>query len=152
LGRRAEDFGSACQVELRPARGAAQRAVIEWVRERRGRLVLKFRGVDSITAARELAGAEVCVPFRERRALPQEEYYHSDLVGCQVVERRGGRVLGVVTGWQEFGAAPLLEVDTGAAGEPLLVPFARSICVEIEPDARRILVELPEGLKDLNGR
>jgi len=32
----------------------------------------------------------------------------------------------------------------------LLIPFARSICVEIDPGARRIVVELPDGLKDLN--
>jgi ribosomal 30S subunit maturation factor RimM len=32
----------------------------------------------------------------------------------------------------------------------LLIPFARSICKQIDPAARRIAVELPEGLKDLN--
>ena len=30
------------------------------------------------------------------------------------------------------------------------IPFARSLCVEIDPVARRIAVDLPEGLKDLN--
>jgi ribosomal 30S subunit maturation factor RimM len=35
-------------------------------------------------------------------------------------------------------------------GEDLMIPFARAICVEIDPAARRIAVELPEGLKDLN--
>jgi 16S rRNA processing protein RimM len=124
---------------------------IEWVREHRGRLIFKFRGVDSITEAEQLAGAEVRVPHSERRALPLGEYYQSELVGCQVVECRSGQPLGVVTGWQEFGAAPLLEVDTGAPGEPLLVPFARSVCVEIDPAGRRIVVELPEGLKELKG-
>jgi ribosomal 30S subunit maturation factor RimM len=39
----------------------------------------------------------------------------------------------------------LLVVDNG-----LLIPFVRAICVEIDPAARRIAVELPEGLKDLN--
>ena len=42
------------------------------------------------------------------------------------------------------GGAGLLVVDGG-----LMIPFARSICVEIHPAARRIAVELPEGLKDL---
>ena len=57
--------------------------------------------------------------------------------------------MGRVTGWQECGGPALLEVD-GVEGEELLVPFARSICVEIDPAARRIVVDLPEGLKDLN--
>jgi len=31
-----------------------------------------------------------------------------------------------------------------------LIPFARAICVAIEPEARRIVVDLPAGLKELN--
>jgi ribosomal 30S subunit maturation factor RimM len=41
----------------------------------------------------------------------------------------------------------LLEVER--QGEPLLVPFARAICVEIDVGRRRIVVDLPEGLKEL---
>ena len=43
----------------------------------------------------------------------------------------------------------LLEVQSAEGGE-ILVPFARSICVSIDPAAKRIIVELPEGLEDLN--
>jgi ribosomal 30S subunit maturation factor RimM len=62
-----------------------------------------------------------------------------------VVDRRTGDRLGRVSGWEEGGGAGLLVVD-----EDLLIPFVRAICVEIDPAARRIAVELPEGLKDLN--
>jgi len=43
----------------------------------------------------------------------------------------------------------LLEVQREGKAAPMLVPFARSICVEIDPAARRVVVELPEGLDDL---
>ena len=33
-----------------------------------------------------------------------------------------------------------------------LIPFARSICVEIDPAAKRIVVDLPEGLLEVNER
>jgi ribosomal 30S subunit maturation factor RimM len=46
---------------------------------------------------------------------------------------------------QETGGSGLLEVEGG-----LLIPFVRAICVAIEPEARRIIVQLPEGLKELN--
>jgi ribosomal 30S subunit maturation factor RimM len=62
-----------------------------------------------------------------------------------VVDRRSGQSLGRVSAWQEGGGSGLLVV-----GDGLLIPFARAICVEISPAARRIAVELPEGLKDLN--
>ena len=151
MGRPAEGFRQAEAVVVSGPRGAPRQLEIEWVRAQRGRLIFKFRGVDSVSQAEELLPAEVRIPLAERRQLPAGEHYQSDLVGCRVVERSTGRPLGIVTGWREFGAAPLLEVDTGAPGEPLLVPFARSICVEIDRDARRIVVELPEGLKELNG-
>ena len=110
-----------------------------------GTLVFKFRGVDTIADAEHLAGAEVRVPIGERAPLEPGEFFQSDLVGCEVVDRRTGESLGRVTGWEDSGGSGLLVVEGG-----LLIPFARAICVEIQPEAKRIAVELPEGLKGLN--
>jgi 16S rRNA processing protein RimM len=108
-------------------------------------LVFKFRGVDTISDAERLYGREVRIPAVQRVTLDEGEYFQSDLIGCEVVDRRTGESLGRVTGWDDGGGSGLLIVD-----DDLLVPFARSICVEIDPAAKRIAVELPEGLKDLN--
>ena len=108
-------------------------------------LIFKFRGVDTISDAEKLAGAEVRVPASERVALDAGEYFQSDLVGCEVIERKSGRRLGAVTGWEDGGGSGLLVVDAR-----WLIPFVRSICVEIDPAARRIAVDLPDGLKDVN--
>ena len=113
-----------------------------------GKPVLKFRGIDSISAAEPLAGCEIRLPFAERAPLEVGEFYQADLIGCAVVERSGQR-LGEVAKVREYGGPTLLEVQTEAGGE-LLIPFARAICVEIDPAARRIVVELPDGLKELN--
>jgi 16S rRNA processing protein RimM len=107
-------------------------------------LIFKFRGVDTISDAEKLVGAEVRVPFSERAPLEPGEFYESDLIGCEVIERPSGESLGRVSALQEGGGAGLLEVGD------LLIPFSKSICVEIDPAARRITVELPPGLKDLN--
>jgi 16S rRNA processing protein RimM len=109
-----------------------------------GRPIFKFRGVDTISDAEPLVGAEVRVPAEERAPLEAGEYYQADLVGCQVVEKTGAS-LGRVVEFHEYGGTPLLEVEGG-----LLIPFARVFCVEIDTQARRIVVDLPEGLKDLN--
>ncbi len=122
-------------------------AEVESVWEHRGLSVFKFRDIDSISDAEPLQGAEVRVPASERAQAPPDEFYHSDLVGCEVVERGTGKVLGAVSRIDEYGGPGILTVE-GPEGE-LLVPFARSICVEIDVAARRIVVVLPEGLKEL---
>jgi 16S rRNA processing protein RimM len=121
---------------------------VESVREHARAWIFKFRGVDTISDAEPLEHAEVRIPLAERLAVAEGEHYVSDLMGCEVNERCSGGRLGVVTGWQEAGGAGLLEVGDG--DDKLLVPFARSICVEVDTRAKRILVDLPEGLKDLN--
>jgi 16S rRNA processing protein RimM len=107
-------------------------------------LVFKFRGIDSISDAERLYGTEVRIPADQRIPLEEGEYFQSDLIGCEVIDRRTGESLGKVTAWDEGGGSGLLTVGD------LLIPFARSICVEINPSEKRIAVELPEGLKDLN--
>ncbi len=125
--------------------GAGERFEVESTWFHNGVLIFKFRGVDSISDAERLSGAEVRVPIGERTPLDAGEYFESDVVGCDVVDRGTGERLGRVTGWHDGGGAGLLEID----GD-WLIPFARSICVEIDPAAGRVAVELPEGLKDVN--
>jgi 16S rRNA processing protein RimM len=118
---------------------------VESVREHLRGWLFKFRGVETMSQAELLAHAEVRIPIGERLALDESEHYLSDLIGCEVRDRATGGLVGRVTGWEDAGGAGLLKV-----GEELLIPFARSICVEIDTRAKRILVNLPEGLKDLN--
>ncbi len=124
--------------------GDGSPAEVESVWNHQGRWIFKFRGIDTISDAERLAGAEVRVPVEERAGLPPGEYYHSDLIGCDVVDREG-RPVGRVADFKDAGGSGLLELDSG-----LLIPFARSICVEINPAQGRIVVDLPEGLADLN--
>ena len=118
---------------------------IEEVWEHKGGLVFKFARVDSMEAAEKLRGADVQVPKSERIELEPGEYFHSDLIGCEVRERVSGRVVGKVTNFEEYGGPPLLEIDKGR----LLIPFVKQICVDIRPQDGVILTDLPEGLDDI---
>ena len=115
-------------------------------------LVFRFAGLDTIEAVEPLAHSSVVVPGESRPALAEGEFYLADLVGCTVFDRRSGLALGTVTGWQQCGGPELLEVEPAGAAEaePFWIPFARTICVEIDPAGRRIVIDPPEGLLDLN--
>jgi 16S rRNA processing protein RimM len=113
--------------------------------------IFRFAGVERIEDAARLAGCEVIVPDAERTELAEGEFFLADLLDCEVIEAGTGKMLGRVKAWQEYGGPPLLEVAAPAGDkEPMLVPFARSIVKEIDLGARRIVVDVPAGLKELN--
>jgi 16S rRNA processing protein RimM len=111
-------------------------------------LVFKFKGIDTISDAERLAGADVSIPMEQRAPAPEGEYYQSDLVGCEVVDAEG-QLVGVVEAWEETGGTPNLAVRA-TGGREILIPFAKSICTKIDVERRRIEVRLPEGLEELN--
>ena len=122
--------------------GRRRNAMVERVWFHDGRTVLKFAGIDSISQAEEWAGADILVPETERVEAAEGEFFHADLIGCQVV---GVGPVGVVKAVEDYGAAPLLNVET-PDGREVLIPFVRSICREIDVAGKTIRVELPEGL------
>ena len=144
LSGKPERFQSLHSVFLQSGSGAPRPAELEsaWFHDRT--LILKFRGIDSISDAEALSGAELRVPAKDRAPLEEGEFYQSDLIGCEVVDR-SGRLIGHVQAWHDAGGSGILELE-----HELLIPFARNICIDIDTTARRITVELPPGLEDLN--
>jgi len=115
--------------------------------EHKGRRVLKFAGVDSISAAEGLAGAWVEIPAGQAVVLPEGCYFDHDLTDCEVYDGQG-KILGTVTQVLRIAGNNQLLVR-GAEGE-FFVPATEAICRDISIERKRIVVELPEGLIDLN--
>lgn len=117
----------------------------------KGGIVLHFAGVDSISAAEELAGLIVAIPRSERAPLGEDEAYISDLIGCALVDVAGAASvhLGEIEDVDRSAGPVALLIVHGSAGE-ILVPFAKSYLRRIDIGARLVEMELPEGLVDLN--
>jgi 16S rRNA processing protein RimM len=125
----------------------------------KGAMVLKFEGVDSIEDAEKLKGAEIQIPAADRTKLEDGSVYVSDLLGCAVVVE--GREIGKVTD-VDFGAgeAPLLVVKSenpllpkeGRNGAPreFLIPFVERFVVKQDLEGKRIEMQLPEGMLELD--
>ncbi len=114
------------------------------------RLIVGFEGIDTISQAELLAGWQVQLPADELPPAGPGRVYVGDLVGCRVLTAGSDLELGVVAGWLETGGVPLLEVAGGK--REILIPFAASICVDVDTASRRIRVTLPEGLEELNAK
>jgi 16S rRNA processing protein RimM len=135
--------------------GRERTVEIEFFRRQHGRFVMKFAGIDSIEAAEKIIGAELRVPKNELPEAEEGSFYTFHLRGCKVyaVHGKDGKTskedyLGEVTDIIDGGGTQLLQVGTGK--EETLIPFAESIVRKIDLAARRIEVELPEGLLELN--
>ena len=110
--------------------------------------MLKLRGVESIGQAEALAGSEILVPEDGLPDRDADRYPVADLVGCAVTAV-GGEPWGVVTDVWESGGAAVLVVG-GAGGRETLVPFSAALCPVIDTAGKRITVDPPDGLLDLN--
>lgn len=111
-------------------------------------VILQLGGLEDLNAAEPWVGAEVQIPAAERVAIPPGSYFTSDLIGCDVYA--GSRPIGRLRGLQTVSGAPdLLEIATAQGGE-ILIPFAAEYLQEIDLEARRIRLRLPDGLLELN--
>lgn len=113
-------------------------------------LVLKFRGIETISDAEPLIGAELQLPSSERARLEPGWTYLSDLIGCTVFD--GSREIGEIED-VHFGAgeAPLLVVRSGTK-LPYEIPYAEAYLEKLNLEGKQVRMKLPEGLLDVNAR
>jgi 16S rRNA processing protein RimM len=145
-----ERFPSLRRVFLRDPGGSPESMRVEDVWPHKGRVVLKFEGVDSIDQAERLRGREVLVPRSERAPLGEHQYWVSDLEGCRVLVERDGamREVGCVVGVDSSGGSDVLRVES-PRGE-VLIPLAQEICRRIDTESKLIVIDPPENLLELN--
>jgi 16S rRNA processing protein RimM len=126
---------------------AIEPLTVEDVRFHRGRPILGLAGIETMDAAEALAGAELRIRADALQALPHGSFYHHDLVGC-AVETAGGETIGRVVAVEGDAGGSRLVVQ-GRHGE-ILIPFAENICAAVDVAGKKIVVQPPEGLLDLN--
>lgn len=127
--------------------GAVQAVILASVRFHRERPVVGIAGVETMNDAAALAGYELRVPIERLAALPAGTFYRHDLIGCRV-ETRAGQPVGVVDGVEgTLGGSRLV---VASAGGEVLIPLVAEICPTVDVANKRIVVDAPEGLLDLN--
>ena len=118
-------------------------------REFKGRWVVMLEGVTSMNDAETLRGLELKVPADERKVLRAGAYYVHDLEGCEVVTT-DGLAVGRVSSVDLTVGTPVLVVESKA--DEVMIPLAEEICRAVDPAGKRIVIDPPAGLIDLNAR
>lgn len=111
-----------------------------------GAFAARLTGVATREEAEALKGTRLYAPRARLPALPEDEFYHADLIGMEVVDT-GGAVFGRVHAVHDHGAGDLVEIVR--PGLPVVVlPFTRAVVPTVDLATRRMIVDPPPGLVD----
>ena len=123
--------------------GGTRRFGVKLTRPIAGGLGARITGVATKEEADALKGTQLFADRNRLPRLPDDEFYHADLIGLEVRDT-GGALLGRVRAVQNHGAGDILEV-AGPSGE-VLIPFTQAAVPTVDLAAGRIIADLPEGL------
>lgn len=108
-------------------------------------LTAKLGGIGDKETADALRGTRLYAPRDRLPSLPDDEYYHADLIGLAVLDT-GGTALGTVAAVHNHGATDLLEVRLEGQSETVLLPFTLALVPTVDLASGRIIADPPEGL------
>ena len=111
-----------------------------------GGLGVRLSGVTTKEQADALKGTQLFADRDRLPALPDDEFYHADLIGL-TAQDTGGVALGTVRAVHNHGAGDMLEILGPGMKSPLLVPFTLAVVPTVDLAAGRIVVDMPEGLE-----
>lgn len=112
-----------------------------------GGLTVRLSGVTTKEEADALRGVELYADRDKLPNLPDDEFYHSDLIGLEVLDT-GGAHLGHVRAVHNHGAGDILEVFGPGLTTTLLLPFTKAIVPTVDLTQRRIIADPPEETGD----
>ena len=105
----------------------------------------RIGGITTKEQADALRGMQLYADRSALPDLPDDEFYHADLIGLQVLDT-GGASLGTVQNVLNHGAGDLLEIKGAGLPEPILLPFTQAAVPTVDINAGRIIADPPEGL------
>ncbi|QFT79214.1 Ribosome maturation factor RimM [Roseovarius sp. THAF27] len=111
----------------------------------KGALIARLSGVATKEQADALRGLRLFVERDRLPALPDDEYYHADLIGLDVYDT-GGTLLGRVKSVQNHGASDILEIHGPGLKATVLLPFTLEAVPTVDLASGRIVADPPEGL------
>jgi 16S rRNA processing protein RimM len=106
----------------------------------------RLSGVQTKEQADALKGTSLFVARDKLPATGDDEFYYADLIGLDVHDT-GGAPVGKLHAIHNHGAGDLLEILGPGMKTALLLPFTRAAVPTIDLAARRVIIDLPEGLE-----
>ena len=123
----------------------ARRIEVTLTGQTTGALTARLSGITTREQAEALRGTRLVVPRDRLPALPEDEFYHADLVGLEVFDT-GGAALGEVRAVLNHGASDLLEIAPAGQSGTVLLPFTRDAVPTVDLASGRLVADPPDGI------
>lgn len=107
----------------------------------------RIDGVNTKEEADALKGVTLFAERDQLPSLPDDEFYHADLIGLEMRDT-GGALIGTVQNVLNHGAGDILEVASATSAGTVLLPFTRANVPTVDLTSGRIVADPPEGLFD----
>ncbi len=111
----------------------------------KGGFTARIAGIDTKEQADALKGTQLFARRDQLPALPDDEYYYTDLIGLTVADT-GGAVLGTVKSVVDHGAGDMLEILPQGQSETVFLPFTMANVPTVDLATSRIVADPPEGI------
>ncbi len=118
---------------------------VKITRQIKNGLAARLSGISNKEEADALRGTQLYVPRERLPSLPDDEFYHADLIGLEVTDT-GGALLGKVMAVINNGADDLLELRAPGQKQTVLLPFTKTVVPTVDLAQGRIVADPPEGL------
>ncbi len=108
--------------------------------------IVKFKGIDDISAVEKYRKASILVTRENAVRLKKDEYFIADLMGLKVRDESDSEI-GVLRDVMETGANDVYVIDL-TDGRELLLPAIKQCVLEVDPKGGFMKIHILEGLLD----
>jgi len=119
---------------------------IEYIRFHKQFVIIKFFAVNSIDEAEKLKNYQILIDKSEKYLLPEDNFYVSDLIDCEVY-LESGRYLGTLIDVVDTSGTDIFLVQ--GQNKKYMLPASREMILEIDLENKKIIVDPIPGILDL---
>ncbi|SHJ95958.1 ribosome maturation factor RimM [Paramaledivibacter caminithermalis] len=118
---------------------------IEKVRYKKQLIILKFKGMDSINAVKNLKNKYIAIDKKDIRELPEDSYYIFDLIGSKVLDENN-TLIGKLIDVMQNTSQDIYVVEHVESKKPVLIPAVKEFIKDVNIEEKTIEVKLIEGM------
>ena len=119
---------------------------IEYIRFHKQFVVIKFFDINSIDEAEKLKNYQVLIDESEKYSLPEDNFYVSDLIDCEVY-LKSGSYLGKLINVADTSGTDIFLVE--GQDKEYMLPASSEMIIEIDLENQKIIVDPIPGILDL---